>query len=311
MAEKKQPGISSWLIWGPLKFAMISFALMLIAALGYGMANSLIFDGNASRITLHVLLGVAFAAAVVLAIYKMPRSNLDRRSFVAVCNAQTFTVSATFIISTLLIVANAQKIMLHMLRLESHSPTMFVIVMIIAALFYLFLCGLFIANIYAKYRRCRAMGISAWKTICTLPFGYALLWIPGYLIADEKAKKDATVAIRAKWYAKLTDWIISKPVITVIVFVALGVFSGFFFGFNAILLTMFLGIVFAIWSNIQGTKKFRKNIGGKYTTFAIAANIVLLIAFITLVALKTAPQIADVYMDTREIGAVMQPETLR
>lgn len=311
MAEKKQPGIMSWLVWGPLKFAILSFALMLIAALGYGMVNSLIFDGGASRVALHVLLGLAFAAAVVLAIYKMPRGNLDRRSFVAVCNAQIFTVSAVFIISTLLIVANAQKIMLRMLWLESHSPTMFIITMIIAALFYLFMCGLFIANVYAKYRRCRAMGISAWKTMCTLPFGYALLWIPGYLLADGKTKKDGTITIRTKWYARLTDWIISKPIITIIVFAALVAFSGFFFGFNAILLTMFLGVVFAIWTRIQGMEKFRKNIGGKYATFAIAANVVLLIAFITLVALKAAPQIANVYMDAGEIGAVMQPETLR
>lgn len=303
MTKQIKQKMSSWIFWEPLKFAFISFAMMTAVALLYGMVSSLILNGAiAPRFPLVVLLTITFACAAILMVRRLPRENLDRRSFVAVHNAQTFLVSLLFTVSTFLIVSNSQRIMLRMMWMEVNSNISFLIIMIAAGLFYLYLAGVFIANIYAKFRRCRELGISGGRVLCTLPFGFPLLWIPGYLLPD-KASRNPALPLKAKWYARLTDAIMATPILTAFVFVALVLFSGFFFGFNSILLTFALAIIFAVWARVSGTEKFRKNIGGAYTSFAIAANIVVLVSVILVSTMTSSQKITTV--QTQNIGVVV------
>ncbi len=303
MTKQIKQKMSSWIFWEPLKFAFIALAMMMAVAVLYGMVSSFIFNGaNTPRLPLMILLTITFAGAAVSMLRRLPRENLDRRSFIALNNAQTFLVSLMFIVSTLLIVSNAQRIMLRMMWIEANSNLSFLMILIAAGLFYLYLAGTFIANIYAKFRRCRAMGISAGRTLCTLPFGFPLLWIPGYLLSD-KAPRNPALPLKAKWYERLTDAIMKTPIMTTFVFVALVMFSGFFFGFNSILLTFAWAIVFAVWARVLGAEKFRKNIGGAYTSFAILANIVVLVSVILISTMTSSQKITTA--QTQNIGIVV------
>ena len=112
--------------------------------------------------------------------------------------------------------------------LNIHSNALFTSVMALVGLFFLYICGIFFANLYAKYRRCRAMGVPAWKIICSMPMGFALLWTPGYLLPDNH-NPDYVIPIRAKWYTRFTNWIIQNPITTVLSFIIMTVFSESFF----------------------------------------------------------------------------------
>lgn len=305
MAEKKSLTLLDWLLWKPLKFSIITFIMMIGVGFIYAIISSLIFNGaTESRSILTILLAITFAISAYLMLKKLPSDNLDRKSFVAINNAQIFFTSAAFIISTLIIVANAEKIMLKLMLMPTHSSMAFIAIIVVAALFYLYLCGLFIANLYVKFRRCRSLGISPWKIICTMPLGFGLLWIPGYIL-PEKTKNKPILSIKTKWYNKFTDWVLSGSINTIIVFIALVAFSGFFFGFNSILLTLFLAVIFAIWLNIYGKEKFNQSLPKKYATFAIIINIILIICFVAAIVYLSTPQIANINMNISEVSTTL------
>lgn len=305
MAEKKSITLLDWLLWKPIKFSVITFLMMIGVGFIYAVIPSLIFNGGTeSKSLLTILLAVAFAVSAYLMLRKMPSDNLDRKSFVAINNAQIFFTSAAFIISTLIIVANANTIMLKLLLMPTHSSASFIAIIVVAALFYLYLCGLFIANLYLKFRRCRTLGISPWKILCSMPLGFGLLWIPGYILPDVKKGKQ-TLQLKTKWYNKFTDWVLSNTVNTIIVFIALVTFSGFFFGFNSILLTLFLAVIFAIWLNIYGKDGFGKILPHKYASFAIILNIILIICLIGLIVYLSASEITNITMNINEVSAAI------
>lgn len=282
MPEKKQNKMSIWLLSRPAIFAVVAFLTMTLAVIVSGA----ILPGVANNPLTFILITAAFAASAFVMVRMLPGDNLDRRSFVALNNAQMAVTSATFISSTLLIVANARSLMMRLLWMESHSGPTFMIIMIAMALFYLYLCGIYIGNLYAKYRRIRAMGVPMWKTLATAPFGFCMLWIPGYLM-DEKSPRSPALTLRSKWYSRLTDWVVATPARAAGTLVALILFSGFFFGFSAILLTLTMAIIFATWAAFAGAEKMRKNIGGKYATTAIIINILVIIGIIAYAVVAT------------------------
>jgi teichoic acid transport system permease protein len=64
------------------------------------------------------------------------------------------------------------------------------------------------------------MGISTWKIICSMPFGFSFMWIPGYLINDEKLQNPA-VNVHNKLYTKINTWIVTHNIRTIIAFITL------------------------------------------------------------------------------------------
>ena len=274
--------ITTWLLSRPALFAVTSFGLIVIGALLCGLLDitSLVWIG--------IIISLSFFVAVAFLLRGLPPQNLDRRSFVALNNIQTFVVGMAFLISTLLIAANSQQIILQLILLETTSSPALIVILVVAELFYLYLAGAFIANLYAKYRRVRAMGVSMWRIIATAPFGFAMLWIPGYLL-PEPTKKAPALDIKSKLFASLTDWIIARPVRGGAALVILTLLSGFFFGFNAILMTFAMALVFAIWAWSVGPDRLRKNIGGAYAITAIGVNIATWIAIILFAIFATAP----------------------
>lgn len=265
--------LTSWLITRPALFAITSFAFMLIVAVICSLTIGQLLPENIASPIAGVAVTMGFLAAIVMLVRGLPAQNLDRRSFVAINNLQTFVISLSFMATTLLIVTNYQQIMLRLLWLEANSAASFIAIMLAAGLFSMYLTGLFIANLYAKYRRVRAMGVPMWHIIYTIPFGFTMLWIPGYMLPGAPQKNPA-LPVHSGWYAKLTDWIIARPINTAMAFVVLILMSAFLFGFHATILTFTIAIAFAIWVMITGVKKFKDNIAHGYTWAATALNII-------------------------------------
>lgn len=307
MPTTKNQKLSSWLLSRPAIFALISFGLMFGATLLAMLVAYFLHMGDTStRIMIGAATTLAFLTAIAVHVRKLPPHNLDQYSFVAINNAQTVIVSCVFIISIIAIIANAQNIMLRLLWLETHTAPGFVLLMVIGALFYLYLTGIYIGNIYAKYRRVRTLGVPMWRALCTAPFGFAMLWIPGYILPDN-TDKEPILTVRSSWYSKLTKWIIGNPTHTAAALTIVLLLLGMFFGFNAMLLSFGLSLVFATWAMCTGIKKFRTNIGGAYTWTAIGINIAAWIIIISLAILAPKlPQNNDVNITINETVEALQ-----
>lgn len=280
MKQQKQITLLSWLIWLPIKFSLISFLSFILTGFIYASIPSLFtFTNNADNFILSVLLTIAFILSIFFTFRKQTTQKIDRYDFVALTNVQTTVLGVAFLISTLILITNANNILLKLLWLETHSSIAFFLIILSAAIFYLYLCGLFLSNVFIKYNRCRTAGISTWKIICSMPFGFSLLWIPGYILPDSNSKQ--TNISMPNWYNQLNKWILSKQINTYMTFIIIVLLSGFFFGFRNILVTFVMLVIFTIWQQKSGKKNFQKDLNTKYSYFAVGINVVLLIALLT------------------------------
>ena len=280
MAHKKSQSLLTWLLWHPLKFALIAFGLIvLISAVLNAMGVST--DGP---IAFGVIIAVVIAAAITF--WYMPRGNMDRRGFIALNNAQTLIATTIFWASAIIIATYQAQITNKLLWMATMQSGMFFTIFVLVGVFYMYLFGVSLTNLYTKYQRCREMGISPWKIILSMPFGFGLLWTPGYLL-DDGNKNNSSVTISARWYERLTNWIMSNPIYTTLAFALIVIYSGFFAGFNAALLTLASAVVFAIWLRIAGLSGFRGAQNRTYAYVAIVVNIAIIIGFILLATNNT------------------------
>ena len=280
MARKKSQSLLTWLLWHPLKFALIAFGLIvLISAVLNAMGVST--DGP---IAFGVIIAVVIAAAITF--WYMPRDNMDRRGFIALTNAQTLIATTIFWASAIIIATYQAQITNKLLWMATMQSGMFFTIFVLVGVFYMYLFGVSLTNLYTKYQRCREMGISPWKIILSMPFGFGLLWTPGYLL-DDGNKNNSSVTISARWYERLTNWIMSNPIYTTLAFALIVIYSGFFAGFNAALLTLASAVVFAIWLRIAGLSGFRGAQNRTYAYVAIVVNIEIIIGFILLATNNT------------------------
>ena len=280
MARKKSQSLLTWLLWHPLKFALIAFGLIvLISAVLNAMGVST--DGP---IAFGVIIAVVIAAAITF--WYMPRGNMDRRGFIALNNAQTLIATTIFWASAIIIATYQAQITNKLLWMATMQSGMFFTIFVLVGVFYMYLFGVSLTNLYTKYQRCREMCISPWKIILSMPFGFGLLWTPGYLL-DDGNKNNSSVTISARWYERLTNWIMSNPIYTTLAFALIVIYSGFFAGFNAALLTLASAVVFAIWLRIAGLSGFRGAQNRTYAYVAIVVNIAIIIGFILLATNNT------------------------
>lgn len=280
MKQQKQITLLSWLVWLPIKFALISFLSFILTRFIYTFILSLFpFTNNFDNIILSILLTIAFILSIFFTFRKQTTQKIDRYDFVALTNVQTTVLGFAFLISTLFLITNANNILLKLLWLETHSSITFFTIIVSAAIFYLYLCGLFLSNVLIKYNRCKTIGIDTWKIICSMPFGFSLLWIPGYILPDSSSKQ-ANISM-CNWYNQLNKRILSKPLNTYITFIIIVLLSGFFFGFRNILVTFVMLAIFTIWHKKSGKKNFQKDLNTKYSYFAVGINVVLLMALLT------------------------------
>jgi hypothetical protein len=307
MKKNITPKFSTWTFWSPLKFATISFGIMITTAFIFSLiAGAIYTPAPMPQTPLIILLTIGFIGAIAIQIKTLPRGKMDRISFISIHNTQTIILSILFIISSYMLVRYAQQIIFYLLIMETQLSATFLITLTASLIFYLYLLGLLFANMYAKFCRARELKIPTWKIICSIPFGFSALWIPGYIL-DYDTTKSITYAPKSKYLGTASKWITSRPAHTIATFIAITTLSGFFFGFNAVLLTFSLALIFGIWALQSGTKPFIKNIAGKYANAAVIFNAILVILFIGFYAfMPTTTQDVQLTISDTEIIETQQ-----
>ena len=307
MKHQTKPTISTWTLWSPIKFAAISFGILISTTFIYTLVAGRIYTPSTIPQTpLIIMLIIGFIGTIVIQLKSLPRTKMDRTSFITIHNIQTIILSTLFIISSFIIVRHAQQIMFYLLMLETRLSYTFILTLTGTLLFYLYLLGLLTANIYAKFRRIREFNIPGWKILFSIPFGFAALWAPGYILNSNTAK-NATYTTKSTILNHATQWITSRTSHTISTFIAITTLSGFFFGFNSVLLTFSLTLIFGIWALQTGTKAFSKNMHGKYATTVVIFNITLIIITAAFFALSTsATQNAQITTSAPETIEIQQ-----
>ena len=276
----KQTTLNTWLFKLPFKFAIISFALILLLSFLYPFVGQLFFDETHAlpMKPLFIFMIISILTGIYFSVKKAPRIKMDTSSFITIHTAQTLLIFLLFSASTYLLLSNQQNILFNLMVSESASGLSTILIPAIA-LYFLYLVGIEIFNIYVKIRRIQDFNIQTWKIILSIPFGFSALWVPGYLLNTTKPKKVAQ-EIKSKWYAKLVSWTTKTQLNTISMFVFITVLSSFFAGLNAVLLTFSFALLFGIWALQIGTKQFEKNMAKKYSSVAVIINIALIILFI-------------------------------
>ncbi len=311
MKQKKQSQpqnkLSTWLARRPMQFAVISFLLMAVITFTYSGIAWLITHQIPSRVTISTLTLASFTIGAWWLIRKLPNDKMDRPSFIALANAQIFILSIVFMIITIVMGLYGQTIMLKLMWTQATSPVAFYTTATITVLVALYLFGIMLSNAYAKFCRAREMGIPKWRIICSIPFGFSLMWIPGYLLPDQTPRTPA-ISIGKKWYTNFTDRVMTYPSATALMFVITTLVSAFFFGFNLIMLTLFWGLVFALWGRIRGIEKFRNDIRGKYSIFATIINIIAVCTLVTILALSWNKTSANITINITDTNPTIQQQ---
>lgn len=284
MPQTNTSKLSTWIFWAPLRFALTTFISLSIVSLLYTFIAAQVYvPAPIPTQPLLYLCTITFIACVTQLFYKLPRIKIDRTSFITTHNLQMLITSVFFILLTYILLNNANEIFFKLVLLEAKSQPSFILTISAFAIIMLYTFGILFSNIYAKFRRIQALNIPAWKIICSMPFGFSALWTPGYILNTNDTKN--TITIKSNWCKKLTNKIIEHQSSVIATFSIITMLSGFIYGINSILLTFTLTLIFGIWALNTGTKKFLKNIHGKYANWAIVINIILIIMFISVYSL--------------------------
>lgn len=285
-----QNTISTWTLKSPIKFALFTFGLQILVLGIFILGMDMIAPGTQisktaimTFITLATIFGIAFQ------IRALPRDALNNKSFVSIHNAQMLVMLFFFFISFVPIAKYQLEIFMTMMHFSQQHPVLTVLLLSTMFIFSLYLLGVLTANIYAKFLRARTMGIPAWKIILTMPFAFCATWIPGYFLSSGDPKT-TPVTIKSQWYNSLTDWILSRKRTTVLAFVGAILIAHFYMGSYSTLLSFSFALIFGIWILQIGTKKFLKNIDREYTNITIVLNIIMVITFITISAMRSQEQ---------------------
>ena len=300
MARKKSQSLLTWLLWHPLKFALIAFGLIvLISAVLNAMGVST--DGP---IAFGVIIAVVIAAAITF--WYMPRGNMDRRGFIALNNAQTLIATTIFWASAIIIATYQAQITNKLLWMATMQSGMFFTIFVLVGVFYMYLFGVSLTNLYTKYQRCREMGMSPWHIILSMPFGFSLIWIPGYMLPDNTRNTTPAVSVNTRWYTKLTNLIISNPIYTTLVFALLTLFSRYFYGTLHIVITLSSALIYMLWFRFAGLSSFRQHQTRAYAYTAIAINITLIVVF-GIMAYDTISSLNMTQINITDVPPVPQP----
>lgn len=272
--------ISTWTLTLPLRFTLWSMAMILIFASVYHfIANHIGQNPLLAQTVIQYTALALIAVNAIILLFKLPRTLISQKSFVAIHNAQSVIWSAIIIGAFYIFTHQMQNILINMTAFSPRAKTIFIATMLLSALAFLYTTGLTVSNLYIKYRRARTLNIPGWKIWLCMPFGFSALWIPGYFLSDSKSTKFDT-EIKTKWYSTLTNWILSSRAHTIIAFIIVCIVSGIYVGLPGILLTFALASMFGIWVLQVGSKQFTKTINGKYANSVIILNWLIVICMV-------------------------------
>lgn len=268
--------LKQWLFNKPAMFSLMFFGLVVILGLIYSAVQTFFhFD---TLVPIYFIFGLSFIYSIYYMIKKLPHDKLYQSDFVAITNG----VSIISIISSLIaipvfglygLIFQRKMMMMYLLH-----PTLFAFVFLAITLVSLYILGVAISGVYAKYKRATSIGVSPWKVILSMPFAFLLLWTPGYLIEEKGGKKSNTI-IKSKWYKRFNDWVLSNYSNLLFMFLFFLLTRTVIAGLPTLILTVALLVVYALWHK-KHKSDFIKNINDGYATTSVGINLAILISVI-------------------------------
>ena len=269
----KKYSLKTWLFNTPLMFALTTFFAIIFVTFLYAIIAA-VFNTAASQ-PLAILLVLTFVWAIYYMIKKLPHDDMHRDDFVAITNGCNLICLLIPFIALSLFGYNINMLQYKLTWLYVFHPVFLWILGIFGAILYLYVFGVAISNIYAKFKRAAQIGISKKLIIASMPFAFLLMWTPGYLITDKK--HDSNLNINCRWYKRFNDWVVNNATNTLVTFLVFVLLMNVFSGPLSLLLTGCLLIIYALW-NLRYKTKFMKNINTCYAWTAVAINISVLLA---------------------------------
>ena len=272
--------MKQWLFNKPAIFSLMFFGLVVILGLIYSVIQTLFHFETLTPV--YFIFGLSFVYSIYYMIKKLPNDALYQSDFVAITNG----VSIVSIISSLIAIPvfglygpifQRKMMMTYLLH-----PTLFAVIFLGITLVSLYILGVAISGIYAKYKRATTIGISPWKVILSMPFAFLLLWTPGYLI-EEKGGKKSNLVIKSKWYKRFNDWVLSNYSNILFMFLFFLFARVIIAGIPTLILTVALLVIYALWHK-KHKSDFIKNINDGYAMTSVGINLAILISVILLLA---------------------------
>ena len=266
--------LKTWFFRKPLIFALTSF---LFITLTTWIVSALLPPTETtikiiSRTTIFIIL-----FCIYLMFRKTNIKKVDRYSFVALTNLQSILFGILSIVMGIVLynIATIQTWFLLNLQTGTNITTT-TIILVLSVIVSLFLLATITINAAFKILRIKSMNIPTWKIILSLPFGFTMLWIPGYFL-PENNEHNKLISIKSKRYETFNKWLISTPINAVFAFIFFRTLYIMLSGIASLLLTLSFAMIFAIWKSQIGTKQFESNIGKSYANTAIIINIAICI----------------------------------
>lgn len=282
--------LKTWLFNKPAKFA-IWFSIIGIILFGISYIPGIEKIQAITPISITIFL-VTIICLTRNLIKQLPYKNINHADFVALTNGYKLTsiilfagwITFTFFMnkckpSQIFVqdatINNALLGNGYIIIPKALFTTLEIIWLVIAA----YLLGLWISNIYVKYKRAKDTGLFGWKVILSMPFTFIMSWMPGYLTTDNHQTPSLT--IKSNWYSKFNKWVVLNNNNTLFMFLLLFVFSNVLISSHpsTILFPLILFAVYMLWKTVA-KNNFSKHLNRGYIWLAIILNISMLIMFI-------------------------------
>lgn len=273
--QKEKTKLKSWLLIKPLMFTLWFLILGTILGFAYSFIQS-IFNFE-SMIPLYILCALTFILPACYIIQKLPHEKMGQNDFVAITNGAGFISIIASLVAILTIGFYGENIQRDMLMMYILHPTMFYGILLFVFVTSLYLIGVALSGIYAKYKRATTLGISPWRVILSMPFTFLLMWTPGYLIKDKEGKSE--LEIKSSWFKKLNKWVLANFNNTLFMFLLLLFFKCVIAGTATLVLSALLLILYVLWY-VKHKSDFIKNINKGYALTAVGINLAILFAVI-------------------------------
>lgn len=273
--QKEKTKLKSWLLIKPLMFTLWFLILGTILGFAYSFIQS-IFNFE-SMIPLYILCALTFILPACYIIQKLPHEKMGQNDFVAITNGAGFISIIASLVAILTIGFYGENIQRDMLMMYILHPTMFYGILSFVFVTSLYLIGVALSGIYAKYKRATTLGISPWRVILSMPFTFLLMWTPGYLIQDKEIKSE--LEIKSSWFKKLNKWVLANFNNTLFMFLLLLFFKCVIAGTATLVLSALLLILYVLWY-VKHKSDFIKNINKGYALTAVGINLAILFAVI-------------------------------
>ena len=278
MQNKKNniiPQLKTWLFTKPVLFAISFFVLSAVLFMIYGAISTAL--DMSSVYPMYVLFMLSLIACIWYTIKKLPHDKMNQNDFIAITNGTTLiSIFATLIPMTFIILYGS-TLRAHLLMFYLMHQSLCILLFLLFLLISLYVIGVSICGIYAKYKRAESIGISPWKIVLSMPFAFLLMWTPGYLLKGKDIKSN--LQIKCQWYSKLQKWVMGNSSNILFTFLFLLFCKGVITGWATFILYATLIILYALWY-IKHKSDFIKDVNKGYAMTAIGINIAIILAII-------------------------------